>query len=64
MAMHASVNSAGQLLYNSNSSGQYLYTSNTVSDNITGFTVSTTSGSMSSPITVITPAAPSGMAAH
>ena len=64
MAMHASVNSAGQPLYNANWSGQYLYTANTVSDNITGFTVSTTNGSMSSPITVITPAAPSGMATN
>ncbi|HYW36914.1 MAG TPA: hypothetical protein VE957_02280 [Terriglobales bacterium] len=62
LAMHPSVNAAGQPLYSS--SGQFLYTSNTNSDNITGFTLSTTSGSMSSPITVIAPAAPSGMVAH
>jgi hypothetical protein len=62
MAMHPSVNSAGQSLYSS--SGQFLYTSNTTSSNITGFTLSTTSGAMSSPITVVAPAAPSGMAAH
>ncbi|MGA2978030.1 MAG: hypothetical protein ABSD76_00430 [Terriglobales bacterium] len=63
MAMHASVNSTGQSLYN-NQSGQFLYTSNTTSSNITGFTLSTTSGVMSNPITVITPAAPSGVAVH
>jgi 6-phosphogluconolactonase (cycloisomerase 2 family) len=62
MAMHPSVNSVGQSLYSS--SGQFLYTSNTTSSNITGFTLSTTSGAMSSPITVVAPAAPSGMAAH
>ena len=62
MAMHPSVNAAGQSLYSS--SGQFLYTSNTLSSNITGFTLSTTSGSMSSPITVVAPAAPSGMTAH
>jgi len=54
MAMHPSVNNTGQ----------FLYTSNSNSDNITGFTLSTTSGSMSSPITVVAPAAPSGMAAR
>jgi len=63
MAMHASVNSVGQSLYN-NQSGQFLYTSNTTSSNITGFTLSTTTGSMSNPITVVAPAAPSGMAVH
>jgi len=62
MAMHASVNSAGQSLYRS--SGQFLYTSNTTSSNITGFTLSTTTGSMTNPFTVVAPAAPSGMAAH
>lgn len=44
--------------------GQYLYTSNSASSNITGFTLSTTSGVMLNPITVIAPAAPSGMAVH
>ena len=58
MAMHPSVYIDGTY------TGQFLYTSNTNSDNITGFTLSTTSGSMSSPITVIAPAAPSGMTAR
>jgi hypothetical protein len=53
MAMHPSVNDLSQ----------YLYVSNSNSQSIAGFTVSTTTGSMSSPITVIAPAAPSGMAA-
>jgi hypothetical protein len=63
MALHASVNALGQPLYNSQS-GQFLFTSNTSSSNISGFTLSTTTGSLSNPITVITPAAPSGMAVH
>jgi hypothetical protein len=63
MAMHASVNSIGQSLYNFQS-GQFLYTSNSNSDNITGFTLSTTSGAMLGPTTTVSPAAPSGMAAH
>jgi hypothetical protein len=63
MALHASVNSIGQSLYN-NQSGQFLFVSNSNSDNITGFTLSTTSGAMSNPITVMSPAAPSGMAVH
>jgi hypothetical protein len=63
MAMHASVNSIGQSLY-TNQSGQFLYTSNSASSNITGFTLSTTSGAMSGPGTTVSPAAPSGMAAH
>jgi 6-phosphogluconolactonase (cycloisomerase 2 family) len=54
MAMHPSVPNTGQ----------YLYTSNSASSDITGFTLSTTSGAMSNPITVIAPAAPSGMAVH
>jgi hypothetical protein len=62
MAMHASVNSAGQALYSS--SGQFLYTSNSGSSNITGLTLSTTTGSMGSPFTVSSPAAPSGIAVH
>lgn len=44
-----------------NNTGQFLYTSNSNSSNITGFTLSTTSGAMSDPITVVAPAAPSGM---
>jgi hypothetical protein len=54
LAMHVSVENLGQ----------YLYTSNTVSDNISAFTVSTTTGSMSSGSTTITPATPTGLAAH
>jgi hypothetical protein len=62
MAMHAAVNSAGQSLYSA--SGQFLYTSNNSTSNITGFALSTTTGSMSNPFTVSAPAAPTGMAAH
>ena len=47
-----------------NNTGQFLYTSNSGSDNISGFTLSTTSGVMSSLPAVITPAAPSGMTAR
>ncbi len=54
LALHPSVNNTGQ----------YLYTSNSNSSNITGLTLSTTSGSMSNPITVVAPAAPSGMTAR
>jgi 6-phosphogluconolactonase (cycloisomerase 2 family) len=54
LAMHPSVSDTGE----------FLYTSNSASSNITGLTVSTTSGSMGSPITVIAPAAPSGMVAR
>jgi len=54
MALHPSVNNTGQ----------FLYTSNSASSNITGFTLSTTSGTMFNPITVIAPEAPSGMAVH
>jgi 6-phosphogluconolactonase (cycloisomerase 2 family) len=54
MALHPSVSNTGQ----------YLYTSNSASANITGFTLSTTSGAMFNPITVIAPEAPSGMAVH
>ena len=54
MALHPSV-------FNT---GQYLYTSNSASSNITGFTLSTTSGVMLNPITVVAPEAPSGMAVH
>ena len=54
LALHPSVNS----------SGAFLYTSNSVSSNISGFSVSTTTGSMGSPITVNSPSTPSGMAAR
>jgi Lactonase, 7-bladed beta-propeller len=54
MALHPSVNNTGQ----------FLYTSNSASANITGFTLSTTAGTMSSPITVIAPSTPSGIAVH
>jgi DNA-binding beta-propeller fold protein YncE len=47
-----------------NNTGQFLYISNGDSDNISGFTLSTTTGIMSSPITVISPAIPSGLTAH
>jgi hypothetical protein len=54
LAMHPSVNN----------SGQFLYTSNSNASNISAFMVSVTSGSMSSPTTVNSPAAPSGMTAR
>lgn len=56
MAMHPSVNSTGQ----------FLYVSNNNSSNISGFSVSTTTGSMSSlnSFPVTSPAVPSGMAAR
>jgi 6-phosphogluconolactonase (cycloisomerase 2 family) len=54
MAMHSSVKS----------SGAFLYTSNSLSSNISGFSLSTTTGSMSSPITVTSPSTPSGMVAR
>jgi hypothetical protein len=54
MAMHPSVNNTGQ----------FLYVSNAVSSNITGFTLSTTSGAMSALSPVIAPASPSGIAVH
>jgi Lactonase, 7-bladed beta-propeller len=44
--------------------GQYLYTSNSGASNISGFTLGTTSGTMSGNITVVAPAAPSGIAVH
>jgi Lactonase, 7-bladed beta-propeller len=46
-----------------NSSGQFLFVSNSASSNISGFSVSTTTGSMGTPTTVISPSGPSGMAA-
>ena len=52
LALHPSVNNTGQ----------FLYTSNSGQNNISGFALSTTNGSMSSLPTVVTPAAPSGMA--
>jgi hypothetical protein len=54
MALHPSVNNTGQ----------YLYTSNSGASNISGFTLGTTSGTMSNAITVVAPAAPSGIAVH
>jgi hypothetical protein len=53
IALHPSVNNTGQ----------FLFVSNSTSQTIGGFTLSTTTGSMSSPTSTITPAAPSGMAA-
>jgi len=44
--------------------GQFVYVSNSTSSNITGFTVSITTGNMSSPVTVISPPGPGGMAAQ
>ena len=55
MALHPTVNNTGQ----------FLYTSNSGSNNISGFTLSTTSGVMTSlPSATVTPAAPSGMTAR
>jgi hypothetical protein len=54
MALHPSVNNTGQ----------FLYISNSASDNISGFTLSTTTGSMNNPITVISPPTPTGLAVH
>ena len=54
LAMHPSIKS----------SGAFLYTSNSRSSNISGFSVNTTTGSMSNPITVSSPSVPSGMAAR
>jgi len=47
-----------------NNTGQFLYVSNSNSSNISGFTLDTTTGSMSTPFTVDAPAAPSGLAVH
>ncbi|MGA7560748.1 MAG: beta-propeller fold lactonase family protein [Terriglobales bacterium] len=44
--------------------GQYLYVSNSNSANITGFTLSTANGTMSSPTTIQTPPGPTGIALH
>ncbi|HEY6303721.1 MAG TPA: beta-propeller fold lactonase family protein [Terriglobales bacterium] len=54
IALHPSVNNTGQ----------YLFVSNSNSQTVAGFSLNTVNGSMSSPTTTITPAAPSGMAAH
>jgi len=54
LALHPSVNNTGQFLYVSNSN----------SSNIMGFGLNTTSGSMSSPITIDSLPTPSGMAAR
>lgn len=45
------------------SSAQFLYVSNSGSSSITGFNISTTTGSMNSPITAVAPSNPSGMVA-
>ena len=52
LALHPSVNNTGQ----------FLYVSNTRSSNVMGFAVSTTSGSIDSPVTVNTLSGPTGMA--
>jgi hypothetical protein len=44
--------------------GQFLYVSNTNSSNITGYSLSTTSGSMTNETTTVSPAGPTGMAAR
>lgn len=54
MAMHPSVNA----------SGAFLYTSNNGANNISGFPISTLSGSMGAQFTVNSPSIPSGMAAR
>ncbi|MGO8986504.1 MAG: beta-propeller fold lactonase family protein [Terriglobales bacterium] len=59
LALQPTVNLGGANSF----SGQYLFVSNTNSSNLTGFTVSTTSGSMSNPTSVISPPGPTGMAA-
>jgi hypothetical protein len=53
MALHPSVNNTGQFLFVSNASG-----------NIASFTLNTTSGGISNPLSVAAPAAPSGLAVH
>ncbi|HLX86635.1 MAG TPA: beta-propeller fold lactonase family protein [Terriglobales bacterium] len=54
MALHPSINNTGQ----------FLYTSNSNSANITGFTLSPTSGAMSNGATTTAPSTPTGMAAR
>ena len=54
LAMHPSIKS----------SGAFLFTSNSGSSNISGFSISTTTGSMTNPITVSAPSVPSGMTAR
>jgi 6-phosphogluconolactonase (cycloisomerase 2 family) len=46
------------------SSAQFIYVSNNGSSSISGFNVSTITGAMSSPITIISPPGPSGMVAR
>ena len=58
MALHPSVYVDGAY------TGQFLYVSNAVSNNITGFTLSTTSGAVSALSPVLAPASPSGIAVH
>jgi hypothetical protein len=54
MALHPTVQNTGQ----------FLFTSNSGSSNLTGFTLNAATGSMVNPITVVAPAAPSGIAVH
>jgi hypothetical protein len=55
MALHPTVNNTGQ----------FLFVSNSGSDNLTGFSLDTITGALStSPITVIAPASPTGLAVH
>jgi hypothetical protein len=44
--------------------GQYLFVSNSGSQSVAGFTLSTTAGTMSNPIAITSPPAPSGVAVH
>ena len=53
MALHPSVNNTGQFLFVSNTSG-----------NIASFTLNTTSGAITNPLSVAAPASPSGLAVH
>jgi hypothetical protein len=53
MAIHPSVNNTGQFLFVSNTSG-----------NVGSFTLNTTSGAITNPLSIAAPAAPSGLAVH
>ncbi|MGO9863872.1 MAG: beta-propeller fold lactonase family protein [Terriglobales bacterium] len=58
MTMHPSVYVDGSY------TGQFLYTSNIGAGNITGWTLSTTTGAMSNGVTEVAPAAPGALTAH
>ena len=58
MTMHPSVYVDGKY------TGQFLYTSNSGAGNITGWTLSTTTGAMSNAVTEVAPAAPGALTAH